>query len=156
MWKVWLKVDAWILKYIQEIYLWLLDRTGVYVATACFSIYAIVGLSEVAEGGRAWLWGSMLIFAALSLIPKYLMQDRCENERFNAISMAMAGFPWRHWITIPIGLVAIAEVITLHPLSALSDFGFVLYSYLSIIMIRDRDKKPFFEKKQQLAMQEGS
>ena len=158
MQKAYFKADAWLISKIQDAYLWLLDRTGVYVATLGFGIYVVIGLAEVMDGSMPWLWFVLIALVGLSVVPRYLMQDKGQNERFNALSMAMTEWRWRHLISILIFDMAVVSAITLHPWGILANIGFVLYGYLSLIMIRDRDKKPFFKpvEKQELALQHGS
>lgn len=154
MHKAYFKLDAWVIAKIQDAYLWFLDRTGIYVATVGFTVYAVVGISEVLDGGTPWLWGLLLALVGLSLAPRYMMQDKCKNEQFNLIAMAMQDFRGRHLISMTIALIGLLEAVTLHPWSAMADFGFVLYGYLFLIMIRDRNKKPFFKpiENQEVAM----
>ena len=156
--KVYFRADTWLISKIQDAYLWLLDRTGIYVATLAFSIYAVICTLEIMDGGTAWIWGAILIFVGLGVVPRYLMQDKGQNERFNALSMALAEWHWRHQLNITIALLGVSSAITLHPWNGLADIGFVLYGYLSLVMIRDRDKKPFFKpvEKQEMALQHGS
>lgn len=154
MQKAYFKLDAWILTKIQVGYLWLLDRTGVYVASLGFSIYAVIGLAEVLDGGWGWLWCLFIVAVGLSLAPRYLMQDKGENNRFNAIAMELTGWRWRHVLTIFLWDITLLALVTLHPWSALANLGFVIYGYLLLVLIRDRDKKPFFKpvEKQELAI----
>lgn len=158
MWKVYLKLDAWIISKVQDAYLWLLDRTGVYVATLTFGIYAVVGLSEIMDGGSTLWCGVLIALVGFSVAPRYLMQDKGENNRFNVISMAMTSWRLRHFIIILMICSSVISAITLHPWAALANLGFVLYGYLFMIMIRDRDKKPFLKpvEKRELALQHGS
>lgn len=70
MWKVYLKLDAWIISKVQDAYLWLLDRTGVYVATLTFGIYAVVGLSEIMDGGSTLWCGVLIALVGFSVAPR--------------------------------------------------------------------------------------
>lgn len=48
MWKAYMKGDAWVLSKNQDAYLWLLDRTGVYVGTLLFLCYVYVAVIVLA------------------------------------------------------------------------------------------------------------
>lgn len=63
MWKAYLKADAWVLSKSQDGYLWLLDRTGVYVATIAFFEYAASCALSILGGS-----GTILFLCALAVI----------------------------------------------------------------------------------------
>ena len=158
MWKAYLKLDQKILGVLQDAYLWLLDRTGIYVASTAFLTYAGIAVLEVSGHGSLWVWGPLLALVGLSLGPNYLMQDRAENERFNLIAMLMEGTKWRHVWNIFILQVAVFAIITLDVRFFFVQVGFLIYGYLLLIKIRDRDKKPFLKPAEghDLAVQHGS
>lgn len=155
MWKAYLKADAYILGIIQDAYLWLLDRTGVYVATLCFMIYATAAFVALSTGAPLLFWGPLLLMVGLSMLPRYTLQDKARNEHFNAIALMLQGWLWRHPFQIALSVSMLAETIALEPLQVLIDICFLLYTYMTLVMIRDRDKKPFFKpvENQELAMQ---
>jgi hypothetical protein len=158
MWQKYLKLDAYVLSKVQDAYLWALDRTGIYVATISFVVYAGIVIMCLSKGYSVWVWLPLLGFVGFSLGPKYLMQDRAENERFNVIAMLMQSSWWRHPLQMSMALFAFIGTVDLDPLEFAIDSGFILYFYLALVMIRDRDKKPFFApaETQELAMQHGS
>jgi hypothetical protein len=156
MWKAYLKADAWILSKTQDFYLWLLDRTGVYVATCGFAIYAGICTAELLNGGTLWLWLPLLALVGLTMGPKYLMQDRAEHVGFNFIASSMEAWRWRHGLNAAITSCVLLGVILLEPLTMVANLGFLLYGYLMLVRIRDRDKKPFFKPVEKLAVQHGS
>lgn len=154
MWKAYLGFDAYLIERINTAYLWLLDRTGVYVATLAFITYTAMVALLLANGRSIWFWLPVLAFVGLSMGHKYLMQDKGQNDIFNLGAMQWESWRWRHYFNISIVIFIIVEIIALTPIEAIIDIGFVTYGYLLTIKIRDRDKKPFFEKQEQLAMQE--
>ena len=95
MWKAYMKLDERVISLVQESYLWLLDRTGVYVATVAFALYvASVGGQVIT--GSAWLTIFLIGITGLFLIHKYLLQDKGKNDLFNAIALQMANMRVRH------------------------------------------------------------
>lgn len=158
MWKAYLKGDAWVLSKSQDGYLWLLDRTGIYVATIAFFEYAASCALGILGGSGAILFLCVLAVVGLGLAHKYLMQDKGENEKFNLIAMMMESQSWRHWFNIIVLLFAVFEVYEIKPYSVLADLGFIYYGYLFLVKIRDRDKKPFFKLAEQhdLAMESSN
>lgn len=157
--KAYMKVDAWVLSKIQDAYLWLLDRTGVYVGTLMFATYVYVAAGAIfARHESLWLWLWMVLLAMTGWVAgiRYLWQDKAQHERYNSLAMFMEQWRWRHICNVLIGMVLIFEIIILDPLGASSQIAFLVYGYLLLIKIRERDKKPFFkpaEGKQELAME---
>lgn len=146
MWKAYMRVDAWVLFKIQDAYLWLLDRTGVYVGTLMFATYVYVAAGAIfAREESFWLWMVLLAMTGWVAGIRYLWQDRAQHERYNMMAMFMEQWRWRHTFNIFIGMVLIFEIITLNPLAASQEIAFLVYGYLLLIKIREREKKPFFK-----------
>lgn len=156
MWKAYMKGDAWVLSKNQDAYLWLLDRTGVYVGTLLFLCYVYVAVVAVFRQEPIWLWMILLAMAGWVGGVRYLWQDKAQHKRYNSLAMFMEQWRWRHPFNVIIGTVFVGEVVTLNPLAASQEIAFLVYGYLLLIKIRERDKKPFFkpvEGKQELAME---
>lgn len=156
MWKAYMKGTAWVLSKIQDAYLWLLDRTGVYVGTLMFVCYVWIAAISVYRGESLWIW--MLLLAIVGWVAgvRYLWQDKAQHERYNSLAMFMEQWPWNHVFNIFLGSMFFGFMIMLNPISASQQLAFLLYSYLLMVKIRERDKKPFFkpvEGKQELAME---
>ena len=159
MWKAYLKMDGWIISTLQETYLWLLDRTGVYLATVSFTTYAACCIVEVAviDGNfPRWVWGAMLAIVGLSSGHRYYLQDKGNNDQINVTAMEMEGQRLRHVINVMLLNFLLIYLIDLDLVKVAAMVGFILFQYLFVIKVRDRDKKPFFETKQELAPQHGS
>lgn len=140
------KIDFWALCKVQTTYLWLLDRTGVYVASLCFMIYAIIASCFVLGGsGSLWLWGPLLVVVGVSNTPRYLMQDKGQNDRYNALALFMQGMQFRNYLNVFLLGIFFGELLLGEVFGAIANLLFILYGYLQIVMIRDRDKKPFFK-----------
>lgn len=158
MWKAYLRVDAWVLSKIQDAYLWLLDRTGVYVGTLMFVSYVyVVGIFFWAYG-TSWILIAILASVGITSGQRYLWQDKGKNERFNAASISIEGWALRHPLNLFVLFFTVFDAVILDPISASSKIVFLLYSYLLIVKIRNRDKKPFFKPAEQhdLAMESSN
>lgn len=112
MWKAYLRLDAKIISFFQESYLWLLDRTGIYVATLAFMIYASAcAIQVIFLNGPLWLWLPLIALVGLSLSSKYKLQDKGKNELFNFVAMAMEEMWFRHAFNLAVYTIALTEVI---------------------------------------------
>jgi len=160
MWKAYLTLDQKILALLQESYLWLLDRTGIYVATTTFIVYALCVVIEVfyINSLNSWIWFAVLAFVGLGLGHKYVLQDRGENDRINAVAMFMETLKSRYVLDITFWVFFLTDVISLDPGRAITMLGFLTFNYTYVIKVRDRDKKPFFKtvEKHDLAIERGS
>lgn len=157
MLKAYLKFDAYLIERINTIYLWLLDRTGVYVATIMFDAYVVAAATSLcrANGLPIWYWMIILAFIGLFLGPRYLMQDKGEVLRFNIASLVLEKWVGRHVINVILMSFLVLDLLRLEPFDGLIQIIFLLFGYLNIIKIRDREKKPLFEKQERMAMQES-
>ena len=125
--------------------LWLLDRTGVYVATVAFALY-VVSVGGQVITGSAWLTIFLIGITGLFLIHKYLLQDKGKNDLFNAIALQMANMRVRHAFNVLFIMILIpTDLLVGNIVGAISTIGIYFYGYLFLILIRDRDKKPFFK-----------
>lgn len=155
--KAYMKMDGWIISALQDTYLWLLDRTGVYVATVSFATYTVVAGLNIAQGAfPTWAWIVLLAFVGLSSGHKYLMQDKGKNESLNFSAMRMEEWRWRHSINIALFCFLIIALLALDVVEIIEQLGFLLFGYCFLIKVRDRDKKPLFKKAPQMAIQHGS
>ncbi len=150
IWKSYLKLDNWIISYLQNLYLWLLDRTGVYVATLMFVTYVGGFSPDIIRGEFPW-WNLMFIgLAALIIAIPYQEQNNGDIKRYNAFAIKIEGLFLRHaFNSFQIGL-AVGSVIAGRYINSAGCLVMLIYQYLWVIKIRDRDKRPFFEKKKEL------
>lgn len=146
MWKAYLKADAWVISKTQEAYLWLFDRTGVYVGTLMFASYTFtVALCFIRSGPAWWLFLFLASIGWTSGV-RYLWQDKGEHVRYNAVSLMVERATWRYGFNLFMIACVIFDFLGLHFVQGLEETGFLVYSFLLTTKIRDRDKKPFFEK----------
>lgn len=148
--KLYIKLDQAMLVGAQNSYLWLLDRTGIYAATVMFAVYAVgcgITLMGVVHPS-GWLTSITLGFTlliGLMTAPRYLMQDKGQIDRFNAMSLYMQGLWVRHAVGgVLLGSI-VANVIQLDLANIASAGAMIAFNFYWVVMIRDRDKKPFFK-----------
>ncbi len=151
MWKDYLALDGWIISSLQDFYLWLLDRTGVYVATLMFITY-IAGVSpDIIRGHLPW-WNLIFIglVGAIITLP-YRRQDRGDVKRYNAFAISLEGMVIRHGFNgLQIG-VAVGSIAEGNYLNVAGSLMMLIYQYWWVVKIRERDKKPFLKPAERLA-----
>ena len=149
-----LRLDAYLIRCAQEGYLYLLDRTGIYVATLAFWLY----VPTVAQNftSHPILNGFLLIVVAGSLSRAYMAQDKGDNALFNAVVDLLYRMKIRHFFHITLLSVLPVAIASLDVVFIFSSITICMYMYVLLVKIRDRDKKPFFEKKtkQEVAMEQ--
>ena len=151
MWKTYLRFDSWMISNLQNLYLWLLDRTGIYVATLMFITYAGSLSPDIIRGKYPWWNCAFIALIGLVVILPYLKQDRGDVKRYNAFAIEIEGLIIRHAFNgLQIGL-GVGSAIAGDYLSASGCFLMLIYQYLWVIKIRNRDKKSFFEENKRLA-----
>lgn len=155
--ELYFKLDGWVLIHTQMLYLWLLDRTGIYAATLAFMVYVAgvtVGLFFMYT--PKWLGFGLIAISGAFLGTRYLQQDKGEHTAYNAVSLMIIQMPTRHIFNMMwMGFVFVYSITLDAPAVTLNAI-FWWYGYVYVLMIRDRDKKPFFEEKKQLALQGSS
>lgn len=159
MWKAYLRFDKYLLDKIQEGYLYLLDRTGVYVATLLFATFSINPGICILRSSSPILNGVFIGIVGVAVMGRYTLQDKGKNEIFNALAMMMEVTKTRHAFQIMLGLLVIPDLIRLDALGFVGTFFMLVYAYLWCVKIRERDRKPFWkpaEGKQELAMERGN
>jgi hypothetical protein len=136
------KADGWVLKRLNDLYLWALDWTGLYVGTLCF----LMGAEQAAymiSRDMGWWTAFHLFFVLLISAPRYYWQSAGMHKLFNSISEQMEMTPIRH--------VFVFFVLTLIPLHVMKsnwwgvgdDIICILIWYVWCFRIRDREKKEF-------------
>lgn len=140
--KAYKKFDAWVIQHFQDAYLWLLDRTGIYVGTVVF-LNGVVMVLDLIRRQSMWLAAFIMIVILILSLPRYLLQGAKEYETFNHMATFEEGLPGRH-IFLVLNLICLA----LPPYTMLGALNSVCQQvmwYLFCLRIRERDKKPFFE-----------
>lgn len=137
--------DAFLLRKLQDIYLWFYDWTGVYAASiaACSVIIGSIAVGLTITQFIA------LFFCLVILIPYYLDQDKANYKVYNARAMLQQQSTWRFimsnvflFIAIPMVIVGVWAVV--------NTIAIWLYINIAAVCIREREPKEWF-KKQELA-----
>src|SRR5258706_1964084 len=122
--KIYHALDQFLLSKVQDGYLWLLDRTGVYVATLMFVSFGLGAGTIIINNkhGSAWtiaLGACLAIVGFISLFPYYL-QDKGKNEIYNALAMSIDGSHTRHFFLWLHFMCLLVDFIGLNALSAIN------------------------------------
>lgn len=150
------KADQWAVTKTQDAYLWLLDRTGIYLGTVCMIDYiASAGCLAMRDGYMSWIWIVFLGIFGITCAFRYWWQEKGMNDAINAGAMAFEASHFRTFGNIFFLTQIVLDVALFTRWDFIFDVILLLAQYLGCVKIRDRDKKPFFEKKQELAL-EGS
>lgn len=128
-------LDDHLIRLTQEVYLWLWDRTGVYVATLMFA--AVVG-DHV-------FWHPLEIFDFIVLAffgvwagVRYVAQAK-DLRWLNATQRAWADFWLRRPVMVVIAVLLAGDVLKLDAWRAASDVCSFAWNYLACVQVRDRE-----------------
>lgn len=143
------KLDDWVIDHTQNVYLWLLDRTGIYAGTVMFLAMAA---SVILEGAPIWQIIFLGIFGALAAY-KYYLQDKKLLTVYNA----MADFERNYRVIRAIGIFitlfnVICSVLDQDLWKGCGEAMFVIWWYMLPVKIRDREppEKRFWQPAPQL------
>lgn len=153
------KSDDWIILNLQVIYLYLLDRTGVYLATLEFALIGagtILSFVAVPGAGYRFFLLGLLLFNGAVLGQRYLMQDKAQTKPFNMGALIMRRWVLRHALTGFLAGSIILELFMLDAIGVVNNIVGIVYIYTFLVLIRDREKKPFFETAPKLATESAS
>lgn len=92
------------------------------------------------------------MFVGISSGHKYLLQDKGKNDQINYAAMMMEGMWIRRALDAMFFFLLFVSLVAMDPARVVAMIGFIIFQYLFLIKVRDRDKKPFFETKRELAM----
>lgn len=153
------QIDQKLIEYVQAVYLWLFDRTGVYVASIAFAFIALLT--------AGWLyrdyfpaWFTLLIFVIISLAlsQPYQLQDKGLFDAFNMISREYQKSFFRRFAVLITGVFFVQSIVfflvtlkTKYLGYVCTDFLLLCWLYLSCVQIRKRN--PPEKKYHQLATQ---
>lgn len=150
------KIDEAAMRWTQDAYLWLLDRTGVYASTV-FMVIFLMGYATF-----FWHHGWRPDYVGLAIIGVtgvaqgvlYLQQDKKQYEAFNARSRHWRTTEWRTGLLFVCVFFMVVDVMTSKPLMAISFLcDIVCYGYVMCVQIRDREPPP--KREPQLATVRG-
>lgn len=146
------EIDTKIIEAVQEAYLWLFDRTGVYAGVVMFAIVAIHHAMLIASRGSDLFGLISFGFAGFLSYMQTVRQHRSITE-YNAYAMS-----WRHSV-LRMALVIFTIIMMASSIiraDAVATFGMMtcIIAYSSIPAIYIRKREP--PEHHQLAPQGGS
>lgn len=143
------ELELKICDFIENAYLWIMDRTGVCVAPLC--MISLVLSYELIRDSFNWFDMFLLAINGIFLSARYYLQVKEQYDVLNKSAEEWRHSNWRFWLSIPVGTFFIIVDGTLTAALGWSFMG--LYGYLLAVRLRKRDPKHFFEKKEVLAPQ---
>jgi hypothetical protein len=153
-----IRFDAFLIRNLQQAYLWILDWTGIYVATIG-TMAIIIGNGAIMisnSAGSIWLQFFFMTFNIMILIPYYLDQDKANYTIYNLRALMFQESVVRIFISYFFIGIAIAEftILILHGYQGSLVNTIMLWLYINItsVCIREREPKEWF-KKPKLAME---
>lgn len=142
------ELDSQIILKLQEAYLWLYDRSGVYVATCMMvSIFIGIGALTLNDGKMDFLRIFVVILNLVVVIPNYWMQEKQEFTQFNFIAMmlhqSMFRFGFVYFWCFPMFML---DMLLMKWAWGINQVAVIVFLYLSCIMIREREPKDWITK----------
>jgi hypothetical protein len=153
---VWGKImvlDAYVIRKLQDLYLWIYDWTGIYVATIGTIAVILGNLTQGMFGlsGLSWWNLTWIGFNTLVMIPYYLDQDHENYILFNARAMILQCSKLRIIISYFFVVMFISDILLwiMVPTYSFSHMvnTFCLWVYINItsVCIREREPKDWFK-----------
>lgn len=133
------KADDYLIKKFTEVYLWILDWTGIYLSTVCVALIVIGNL--VGTGDKI-----SLVFALMNiliLIPMYHKQNTGNYIAMNAEAMFIQNFLFRRVFTLFLAIMIVVELITLDWKGLVNSCAYFIYFYMLCVCVREREPKKF-------------
>lgn len=140
--------DSAIIARVQDAYLWLYDRSGMYVATCMMvCIFTGMGALTISDGKMDWFRIFVVLLNFVVIIPNYLMQDKQKFIEFNLMAMMLHQSSFRFWFVHGwLYPICVIDLIMFHWAWAFNQVAVAVFMYLSCIMIREREPKDWITK----------
>ena len=138
------KADAWLVIKLNDLYLWVYDWTGMFVATFIFLDMNLVVLACI-QRQSMWIGAVVFICSTLISLPRYFLQSK-GPEAYNKIVLAGEGWSFytRTFFVFFNGSFLITDAIKgVTWLELASNVANMSLWFLLVIKIRDRIKKDF-------------
>lgn len=130
--------DAWLIDKVQDAYLWLFDRTGIYVGVLMFAMCVIDHIIMIAQWGS----GPMTLVTAAAGGIWSLQMAKCQKDskaKFNLIARFWRTSIYRKMLTLMSIWMAVIGLANT-PLASLGlVITIVMYGCLPSIYLRDRE-----------------
>ena len=127
------KFDRRIIEMMQEAYLWLWDRSGVYVGTLIFMIQ----ISHVLISKKP---PSLISIGAMSIwaIQYYYVQGSSLRQ-FNEVTRTWTSFSFRKFMALSWAVFIVSDIAILDVREFLSDILLIVTMYIACVQVRDRE-----------------
>lgn len=152
------RIDACLIRWVQAAYLWLYDRTGVYVGTVmAVSVIVHFAINRAVLPGDGWgfLMGDLFNTTILLTVccGVWRDQDKLSIKSYNAKAMQLMDSAIR-WLILPLlfGIsggsivVAVLQMEANRALGAVSTILLCSMFYWRVVLIRERDPPQRFHK----------
>lgn len=153
--QLFLKIDAYLIARLNDLYLWAFDWTGVFVGTIMF-LNGIIPVLNMIRQDHMWSGAIFMLCTLLMSAPRYWTQSK-SVEAYNATVLLMEGSALRYFFVLFNTINLIVDFFNpkfFNIWYISSDLSLLLMWYLFMIKIRDRQKKDF--KLPSLAMEKSS
>lgn len=134
------KLDNWIIEVVQESYLWIWDRTGIYIGTLIFA--ACVG-DRAFWGSVDWLGFIWLGFMGMQAAWRYLAQSKDLRE-LNDMQRMYCELTLRFVCALLFFFFLAVSVIEGNFRHIISNVFALMWIYLFCVQVRERDPKELF------------
>lgn len=137
------RLDRFIIHSVQDVYLWIFDRTGLCVGTLALTLPVLA----IILGGHGLGWFEMLYLSYMALVSWVLYSDQMNNriELFNARAERNRMSMGRRVLNIIVVYGIIQDVVRLHPTHLVGWLGWLAFSYVMVIQIRKREPPEHLE-----------
>lgn len=134
-----LAADEYLIEIVQSTYLWLWDRTGVYVASILF---VLIVVDHVCYGPLGPF--DFTILAIVGAWATYLYVAQAKDLRqLNLMQRAWAG-NWFRLLSVILTIAALATALfDLNYWRLASNAAWLAFTYFACVQVRDRDPKDF-------------
>lgn len=122
-----MSIDVQIQKATQDAYLWLFDRTGIYVSTIGMATQVSVAFLQSWNDGKInYMAVFVAAFLSINLFARYHLQHSGSYETYNAVA--------RHWYEFKLRHVACVSWLAFAMITALlRDWGYCFASLLQLV-----------------------
>lgn len=131
--------DQRLIGWLEDVYLWIWDRTGVYIGSLIFCAYV----------GDHVCWGPLksinfFCIACSGAVcgQRYAAQLK-DLRLLNDLQRMWRDLAWRRWFSILVFNMLVLDMITTNVWHFSSDFLMLLWSYLGCVQVREREPKEF-------------
>lgn len=139
-------IDNKIIEAVQGAYLWLFDRTGIYVGTLMFALMTADMICWRYPQTFRPIDAVFLVILSTVAAGRYWMQGK-GAEHLNALALHARELTIRKIFMALWPALIVMHVHDMQPWKVVSDLLCIVWQYLMVVLIRDREPKDFFEQR---------